>query len=295
MEESFSTRPLVGRLIALDVRPTRTLTLLGPAWAALCGAIASGGLMPRGQAILVLILTLFLCDSLLGAWRALWLQSDWRDALRRSAANVPTWYTLSADTPMFALTRLRRRLALRFAYLRDVVWPLIDSEIIGMLFVGALALSVGFMLGQLPFALTSIAMLLAAIEGKVGTTRGAGLRPLGEIALPWLIAQSAFGFFSWLSLVFVLLFTLVYRALLGLATTRQARWLAWSNLAQLAVVLLLIASNTPIGAGVVVLGLLAQVLWQARYRTDREGQAYARRVQSYVLVAMLVVGLSLWF
>lgn len=289
------TRPLAGRWIALDVRPTRPLTLLGPAWAALCGALASGGLTLRGQSLLILVLSLLLCDALLGAWRALWLQSDWRMSLRRSSANAQMWLDTLYEAPGPPFTRALHWITRRLAYVREVIWPIIDSEIAGMLVAGTLALSVAMVLGQEIVVLAGFAMLLALIEGEVGTPRRGGLRAVVEIALPWLIAQSAFGYFSWLSLVFALLFTLVYRALLGLATTRHAGWVRWGNLAQVAVVLLLIASNTPVGAGVVLLGLLAQVLWQARYHIDRDGQTYARRVQSYVLVAMVVASLSLWF
>jgi hypothetical protein len=191
--------------------------------------------------------------------------------------------------------RALRRMSHRIAHFRQIIWPIVDSEIIGLLIIGALALCIGFIMGQVPFGLGALAMLFSVVEGRVGTQRGAGLRSVGEIALPWLIAESAFGHFSLVSLAFALLFTLVYRALLGLATTRQARWMAWSNLAQVVVVLLLLASNAPVGVGIVLLGLLAQVLWQARYNSDHDGQAYARHVQSYVLVGMLVAGLSLWW
>jgi hypothetical protein len=295
MEDSFSSRPVVGRLIALDLRPMRPLTFLGPAWAAFCGAVASGGLIFKSQWLLVLILSLLLCDVLLGAWRALWLHADWRTALRRNAASTQSWLYFSDETPSPFFARLSRQAARRIAYARHVIWPLIDSDIIGMLIAGILALSIAVVLGQLPFALTAAAMIFGLVEGEVGTERGAGLRALVELAFPWLIAQSAFGSFSWLALVFVLLFTLVYRALLALAEERRGRWSVWNNLAQLGVVLLLISSNAPVGAGIAALGLLAQVLWQARYRLDRDGQAYAQRVQSYILVAMLVAGISLWF
>ena len=51
----------------------------------------------------------------------------------------------------------------------------------------------------------------------------------------------------------------------------------------------------PAVAGLIALALLAQVLWQSRYRVTRDGRAYVQRVQSYVLVAMLATGLALWF
>jgi len=95
-------------------------------------------------------------------------------------------------------------------------------------------------------------------------------------------------------LAFAILFTLVYRALLGLATTRRMNWIGWSNFAQLGVVALLLIRSSPIGAGVVAMGLLAQVLWQARFIYDRDGSGYARRIQSYILVAMLIAAISLW-
>ncbi len=183
----------------------------------------------------------------------------------------------------------------RVKYLRSIIWPLIDSEMMGMLVAGVLAVCIAVVLGLVPTILTAIALVVALIEGQLGAERGTGLRALFEITLPWLIAQSAFGYFSWFSLVFILLFTLAYRALLGISTRRQGRWVTWSNVTQLAVVFLLIASNTPAGAGIVGLGLLAQILWQVRLQTDRDGRMYAQRIQSYILVAMLVASLSLWF
>ncbi|HEX9076825.1 MAG TPA: hypothetical protein VF932_13660 [Anaerolineae bacterium] len=298
MEESFSTRPLVGRWIALDVRPTRPLTFLGPSWAALCGVLASGGLAFRGQSLLFLVLCLLLCDALLGAWRALWLQSDWRDALRRSSMVTPTWLDTSQELSTPRWMRGGQRIRRRVTQFRQVIWPIVDSEIVGLLIIGSLALCIAIVLSQanpVPLALTGVIMLFSLIEGRIGTSRGAGLRSIAEIALPWMIAQTAFGSFSLLSLVFALAFTLVYRALLGLAITRNSRWMAWSNLPQVLLVLLLVALHTPIGVGLVLLGLLAQILWQVRYYSDRDGQSYARHVQSYVLVAMLVAGFSLWF
>ncbi len=294
MMHDFATRPLVGRLIALDVRPTRTLTLLGPAWAAICGAIASGGLTLRGQTLLTLILIVMLCDAFLGAWRSLWLQSDWRPALIHSIDSSSRWLHAPGDASQFFVARWVNRLSRWMRYLREIIWPIIESEMIGMLIAGILALSAAVVLGSQTFWLTAFTMLLSLIEGQIGTARGQGLRAVCEIALPFHIAQSAFGFFSLSSLVFSILFTLVYRALLGLATTRQMSWIRWSNIAQLAVVWLLLLRSSPIGGGLVAMGLLAQVLWQARLLYDRDGNGYARRVQSYILVSMLIVAFSLW-
>jgi hypothetical protein len=295
MEESLSTRPVVGRLIALDLRPTRPLTFVGPAWVALCGAIGSGGVLWRSQSILILALCILLCDALVGAWRSLWLHADWRVALPRNLANAQIWMRLSDNVPSGFIARLSRDVSRRVAFARNVIWPLVDSEIIGMLIAGILAICIAAMLNQITLALVAIAMFLALVEGEVNAERRMDLRSLIEVMLPWLIAQSAFGYFTWLSLIFVVLFTVVYRALLGLVVAQQERWLVWNNIPQILIVFLLIATNTPIGAAVVALGLFAQMLWQEHYRVNRDGRAYVQHAQSYVLVGMLVVGLSLWF
>ncbi|MBI3915130.1 MAG: hypothetical protein HY327_13205 [Chloroflexi bacterium] len=295
MEDLSSARPLAGRWIALDLRPARPLTLLGPAWAVLCGALASGGVGARGSSILFLLLALFLSDALLGAWRALWLESDWRATVRQLSVSAATWLALSTDAPHSRVARARERTARSFAYARQMVWPLVNSEIIGQLLIGLFALCLAILLGQAAIALTSGAMLLALIEGEIGAPRGAGMRAVYEISFPWLIGQSAFGFFSALSLFLLILSTITYRALLGLASTRQGHWLIWSNLAQFVVVLTLVAASAPIPAAVVALGLLAQILWQARYHLDRDGVAYARRAQSYVMISMLMAALAVWF
>jgi hypothetical protein len=295
MEDSYSSlRPVAGRLVALDFRPARPLTMLGPMWAALCGAIASGGLIFQNQWLLKLILLFLMCDALLGAWRALWLHADWRTALPRNLANARLWFYTSSTESNTLWARFTRAIAQRIHLVRTVIWPLIDSEIIGMLMAGILAICIAIVLGVVPTILTAVALVIALIEGQLQPEQGVELRVLYEMVLPWFIAQFTFGYFSWLALVYVLLFAVVYRALLALAMARQHRWIVIALAAQFIAALLLMATNTPAGAGIVILGLLAQVLWQTRYRFDRDGRAYAQRVQSYILVGMLVASLSLW-
>lgn len=294
MEESLRTRPLFGRWVALDVRPTRPLTFLGPAWAALCGAIASGGLALRGQSILFLILSLLLCDTLLSAWRMVWSQPEWRRELRRRAGNSlaarpggiahETWQTRISS---FVIRQLMRA--------RHLVGFILNSDMVSLIFGGALALSIAAVLGAATLILVVVTMLLAPLEALFGPEHGAWLRALSEITLSWLIAQSALGHLSILTVALAILFALVYRGLLGLVMTTVGHWIALSDLAQVGVLLLLMAHGTPIAAGIVILGLLAQVLWQARYRADHDGRLFAQRVQSYVLAAMLVAALSVLF
>ncbi|MCL4488568.1 MAG: hypothetical protein M1570_10625 [Chloroflexi bacterium] len=289
------TRPLFGRWIALDLRSTRPLTFIGPAWAALCGAIASGGLAFRGQNILFLVLSLLLCDAVLGGWRVLWAESEWRRLLHRRAAaeqEVFDWVSDPSDPRLVNIAHWILRQIVRGGAL---IRLFVNSDFVPIATAGILALSIAAVLGSVTMALVVAAMILALVERELRLDWAAWLRAFGEITLSWFIAQSALGVFSWPSLVIALLFTLVYRALLSLVTGRNGRWILVSNLAQVAVVLFLIAGDTALGAGIALLGLLAQILWQARYHQDHDGAFYARQVQSYVLVVMAVSALALWF
>lgn len=292
-ESSYPARPVLGRLFALDLRPTRPLTLLGPAAAALCGAIASGGLDGQWRSWVVLILVILLCDVLIGAWRASWLHADWRVALPRNLASARIWYMLPDEVPSSRVARWGRAITRRVMLVRHVIWPLIDSEIIGMLIAGLFALCLAALLNPMTLGLTLAALVLALIEGQVGERYTLDLRALIELTLPWLIAQSVYEYFSYASLFFVLLLTSIYRALLGLVQARQERWHVWNNLAHWLIAMALFASNVPVAAALVALALVAQLLWQMRWQSEGAAREYVQHIQSYVLATMVVVSLSL--
>lgn len=292
-ESSYPARPVLGRLFALDLRPMRPLTLLGPAAAALCGAIASGGLDGQWRSWVVLILVILLCDVLISAWRASWLHADWRVALPRNLASARIWYMLPDEVPSSRAARWSRAITRRVMLVRYVIWPLIDSEIIGMLIAGLFALCLAALLNPITLGLTLAALVLALIEGQVDERYTLDLRALIELTLPWLIAQSVYEYFSYASLFFVLLLTSIYRALLGLVQARQERWYVWNNLAQMLIAIALFASNVPVAAALVALALVAQLLWQMRWQSEGAAREYVQHIQSYVLATMVVVSLSL--
>lgn len=292
-ESSYPVRPVLGRLLALEIRPMRPLTLLGPAASALCGAIASGGLDGQWRSWVVLVLVILLGDVLIGAWRASWLHADWRVALPRNLASARIWYMLPDEVPSGRIARLGRVITRRVLLVRNVIWPLIDSEIIGMLIAGLFATCLAALFNPIALALTVTALVLALVEGQVSDRHTLGLRALIELTLPWLIAQSTFEYFSYSSLFFVLLLTGIYRALLGLVHARQERWYVWNNIAHVIIALTLFASNAPVPAALVALALLAQLLWQMRWRAEGAAREYVQHIQSYVLATMFVVSLSL--
>ena len=66
-----------GRLISLRMEMGSSSAWLGSAWAALCGAVASGQMGLEAQSLLLLLLVLFLVDPILGGVRRLVLGTDW--------------------------------------------------------------------------------------------------------------------------------------------------------------------------------------------------------------------------
>ena len=86
----------VGGLIRLRTHLTELSTWLGPAWAALCGALASGGSDWQGEEWLKLAVLVLLVDV---GWGGLWAalgSSDW-------AATLVRWREWRSGDPVAAL------------------------------------------------------------------------------------------------------------------------------------------------------------------------------------------------
>ena len=117
-------RQALGPLMKLEVRVSRPLTWLGPAWAALCGAVASGWLTLSGENLLFLLIALFLADALWGTLWHLIAERDWfvsanysPQAQGGSLTGLP--YTAKGSSSH----RVFGRLARMRASWRAVFWP----------------------------------------------------------------------------------------------------------------------------------------------------------------------------
>ena len=152
-----------GRLLTLQVRSAGTRTWLGPAWAVLCGAVASGGLELHWQTLVGLLFVVLLADVFLGTVWDLARDDQWSQVRGRknnpgSDHAVPALpYTLPGSVAHRLLGSFSDRLALW----RSTVWPQAGDSILGLGFCGFSALLIGAMLGVVPFLLAVIALGIA--------------------------------------------------------------------------------------------------------------------------------------
>ncbi len=287
-------RPVLGRRIALELRLADPLTWIGPAWATVCGAVASGAFGLSGEAALRLVIAIILTDPLLGEWRSAWVSTNWRAPL---AVWKPTptrsWTLLPYARLNSPAARLSQWISSRAKFWRSAVWPEVGQGLSALVVSGSIALTVALVLGSTAFLVTILALFLAPAEAELGTKRHGGwARALAEIGFAWLIGNAAFATPSGDSVFLAVCFAIAYRGLLSLPSARELGF-AIANLAQIAVAAVLAGRGALINAGLVGMGLIGQALWQAAARRKEDYDAtYVPRVQWFVLAAMLVAALG---
>lgn len=278
-----------GQLLRFEI-PARSRTLwLSPAWAVLCGLIASSAFVWTGRDVLIAALAVIIAD---GAWATQWwglVETDWRQLF----AN---WNTIPVE-------RLASSLALRgspaersqhgLARLR-VWWQAGGREQAGTpLFSALAALVLGALLSAViggqalaltfaAFALTQIALIVRLHGRAINWLHG-----FVAIGLPWWLGHAAFGEITWLSALAAIVFAFAYAAMLDLAQGAGAarRWL----LAQVVPVIVLSALQQPIAA-VALISLLAA---QSLLATVLHTLDFARAAQWWLMLSMLVVALGI--
>jgi hypothetical protein len=297
--EPSTTRPPLGRRIALELHPAQPITWIGPAWATLCGALASGAFAFSGETLLRILIAIILTDPILGMWRAAWVNTDWRAPLRVwQPTPTRSWMLLPYARLNSPAARLSQWISSRAKFWRDALWPEVGLALSTLLISGLIALSVALVLdsapfGRGPFFLTVIALMLGPFEAELGT-HGAGqwARALLEVTAAWLIGNAALATPSLDSVMLALFLAFAYRGLLSVASSREIGF-AIANLSQIVVGALLVARGAILNAGFVSIGLVAQLLWQAvARRVGSYDSTYLPRVQWFLLLAMLVAALG---
>jgi hypothetical protein len=271
--------------------------LLRPAWSALCGALASGGLALSGEPLLRLALLLFLVDVVWGGlWSAL-AATDWATPLRR----WQRWHHGSAVRflPYATPDGPAGRLALTWGHLRNwwknLLQPTLGPTLAGLAMLLPLALVISGVLGAHPLLVTLVAItcLQFVFAWSGGDARPVpGPQALFEVALPWLAGHALFDRLTIPSVLLALGYALTYTGGLRLALgwPGLARW----NLGQAVAVFVLLAGRQPIAAGIAGLLFLGQVLAQPGLfngETDDVQPAAARFLrftQPWLMAAMLV-------
>lgn len=270
--------------------PVRSRTLwLSPAWAVLCGLIASSAFVWSGRDVLIAALAVVIAD---GAWATQWwglVDTNWRQlfsnwnaiAVERSESSLAL-HGSPADRSQHNLSRWR------------AWWQAGGGEQAGTpLFSALVALALGVMLSAVigwqalaltlaAFALTQIALILRLHNRAINWLHG-----FVAIGLPWLLGHAAFGELTLLSALAAATFSFAYAAMLDLAQGALAtrRWL----LPQIILAVVLIALQQPIAAVALIALLTAQTL----LATVMHSLDFARAAQGWLMLAMLVVALGI--
>ncbi len=292
--ESASVNVETGHFLRIQI-PARTHTLwLGPAWAVVCGLIASGGFVWSGRDLLIAALAIVLAD---GAWATSWwglVQTDWPYLIER-------WRAIRVETDLsrvpFAQAgspsqRAQERWARLRVWWQSAVLPVAGTPVLSALFAAVLGFLLSAVIGWQALALSVAALALVQI-GLVLTYRRAWpavwAQGLLDVGLSWLLGHVAFGgSLSPLSLVAALLLSASYGGLLAAAgegARAQARWLL---LPQLILIVIFIVRQQPLAAFAVISLLVAQAL----LATVLRGLTYARAAHLWLMLVMLVTALA---
>lgn len=271
---------------------------LGPAWAALCGALASGGLALTIQPLLRLALLVFLVDVIWGGlWSALAV-TDWAAPLRQwqSWHHGPPVSVLPYTTPDGPAGRLARTCGHLSNWWTNLLRPALGPTLAGLALLLPLALIVAGVLGERPLLLTLAALTLLQfiVVWSGGDARPVpGPQALFEVTLPWLAGHVLFDSLTTLSVLLALGYALTYAGGLRLAQDQPglARW----NLGQVAAVVVLVIWHQPVTAGIAGLLFVSQAIAQPGLFDGQNKEVepaaaarFLRLAQLWLMAAMLV-------
>jgi len=296
-----------GNLLHLRVRLTRSAVWVGPAWAVVCGAVASGA-FPKGWYSLVLLLVaIVLADPILGTVWSLASSADGKSpgsekdnpGPRHSVPSLP--YTL----PGSLAGRLGEIVAERVSRWRVSTGERSVELLVGLGFIATLAMLLAALLGGVPALLVGAA--LATVFGRLVLGQALG-RLEGALATallagtPWLLGFAVFarswGQENWLAsagapLLWAAAYALAFHAcalIAGEVLVRGARLLTVVHAAS---IVLLVLAKEPILAGGVALLFLPQAMLQPLMLRLSDGRWYLRRAQVFTLLAMLALAAAM--
>jgi hypothetical protein len=284
-------RRVLGPLMKLEVRITRPLTWLGPAWAVLCGAVASGWLTISGENLLFLLIALFLADAL---WGTLWHLIAERDWLV-SSANLRSQDQASLTAlPYTAQGSPSHRIFSRLGRMR--AWRRQSPGFAGLVVALPLTLILAIILGQRVIIVTVAALAIMVLAFLGARRHGAtppSLRAILEMGLAWLAGHTVFAPLTLWSFLLAIFYTLAYHSCLKLATKSGKRWPSLLKVSQAAVIVLLVYLRQPIVAGVMGLLLLPQMLLRPFLGQGEAELWYLQRTRPFLMAGMLLAALAI--
>ncbi len=280
-----------GHFIRIQI-PARSRALwLSPAWAVVCGIVASSAFVWTGRDVLIAALAILLAD---GVWATVYwglVETDWPALLSQwSAIEVnplrEPWPLARSGSPA---DRLQRWLARFNTWWQREVWPHAGTPILSALVSIALGIVISAVVGwqALTLSLGALAMIQIGLLLELRLGRAPHLiHGFINVALAWMLGHAAYQELELLSLVVAILFSIAYAASLDLAHGGQA--VRWWLLPQLLVVILLVLIQQPIAA----FALIAVLIAQALLSTILNGLPFARAAQFWLMIAMLIGALA---
>jgi hypothetical protein len=279
---------------------------LGPGWALLCGAVASGRLEVSWYTLVSLLLGLLLVDSLLGTVWA--LASAGPSVLATSEGGNPE-QKASLSVPPYSLPgsfgyRFFGSLSQRVSLWRSALSSRAGSPLLSLIFNSLSGLVVAALLGGGPLLLTGVALVVAVLCLALSPSQEAVRITLGSFfsaGLAWLMGYTIFYNLAALSsdrtlvgkpLLWAAIFAVAFHAYQLLSHGSLAKGATLLNLAQLTSIALLTIVKQPILAGIVGLLLLPQMLLQPSLLSMGDGLWYLRRVQVFTMAAMMVTAVA---
>ncbi len=274
-------------VINLTAQWRRSGAWLYPAWALLCGILATGQFQFNGGQIANALVALILAA---GLWPALWAAlagTDWREPLAR-------WRAWSGGAPVKALPYTQTGSpSAKFSILlgqcrdwlaRDLL-PEYGNALVSIVAAPLVALILAALLGAPAVFLTILAICIpqaAALQSGGNGSPNALLRGLLEITLPMLVGVALLAPVSASMVVVAVGFGVALAGATGNGDRAAIR--AW-NLGQAAVFVLLVLTRHSVGAFAVGLLWLPQFLLQAR--------PDAHRAPWWLMASLLVAAVAI--
>lgn len=277
---------------------TRPLPLLGPIWAVLCGAVASGWLAARWQTLLFLLLAAFVADPLWGALWVLVAEADWLLVLdgRRLPVRGERVPVLPYTAPGSPGQRFAFWLGRVHVWVREEFAPRLGGQVIGLTVVLPLLAVLSVVLGRQAVTLSLAALgtaLWALLVRTPDRPPSRWLQAVMEMGLPWLLGHGVLTAFTARSALIALCYTIVYGVALGLPLAVDQRALFLLNGGQVATLSLLVLWRQPVAATVGGLLLLTQMAAQTHLDDSATRvEWYLRWTQPLLLAGMLVAALA---
>ncbi|MBI2845770.1 MAG: hypothetical protein HYX86_04400 [Chloroflexi bacterium] len=303
--EGREINPVLSNLLRLDISWASARIWLGPAWAVICGSIASPEWKFTGGALLAMLLSLFLADGILGSlWHQVSIlaseleEGEGKKGVKKSRIARPPYLR-----PGSWGYRLWGWMGAKWSSWQAAGNPTPRIRE-GILITSFMALVLGALLATAVLILVVLSILVAWWWDSQGE-KEVWLSATYSGGLPWLVGYMSISPLSGNVLevkqlatlagptFWAVVYLLAIFAFKKIAGEHPRRGFPTLILAQLAGMLVLILAKQPILAGVSGLLLLPQMLFLGRLPRQKQGGWYLQRIQVFTMTSMLVGAIAL--